>query len=255
MWPAAEGQRGVPDAAKPVGTVDGPLVFETFKADWEVFQPDGHAPSAWAEFGGVPTNPCAADLKTPGPGDFILASTSKFQNLGEAGFGKLVGPLVAQNKTYVRYTTTFNQSEFNQNSCGSIVPPGKSCENRGVAGRVHRREDVVDRHDRYSKSRALLHPQGLAHGLDDGALLATTVGLVGIHIVQKTAFPAPMDMVVVRAIDNVPQSTPPNAGPRHSTAETVRRCRIVNPIPFPPPETVPAALQRRPGEADQPFDA
>jgi hypothetical protein len=114
VWPAAQGQRGAPDTGKPVGTVSGPLVFETFKADWEVFQPNGHAPSEWSQFGGVPSNPCQRDVPSPGSDDLILASISKFQNLGEAGFGNLVGPIVAQNKTYVRYMTSFNKIEFDQ---------------------------------------------------------------------------------------------------------------------------------------------
>jgi hypothetical protein len=39
VWPVQDGMRGVPDAAKSIGPVSGPLVFETFKNDWEVFQP------------------------------------------------------------------------------------------------------------------------------------------------------------------------------------------------------------------------
>src|ERR1700678_4422770 len=79
VWPAAQNQRGVADTSKTVGAVSGPLVFETFKADWELFQPDGHAPSPWSEFGGIPSNPCQADVTTPGFNDLILASITKFQ--------------------------------------------------------------------------------------------------------------------------------------------------------------------------------
>jgi hypothetical protein len=39
VWPAAQGQRGVSDAGKAVGTDSGPLVFETYEADWEVSNP------------------------------------------------------------------------------------------------------------------------------------------------------------------------------------------------------------------------
>jgi hypothetical protein len=45
VWPA--NRRGVPDATRKVGDVSSPLVFETLKNDWEVFQPAGGAPSAW----------------------------------------------------------------------------------------------------------------------------------------------------------------------------------------------------------------
>ena len=238
VWPAAGGQRGVPDAAKPVGTVDGPLVFETFKADWEVFQPDGHAPSAWAEFGGVPTNPCAADLKTPGPGDFILASISKFQNLGEAGFGKLVGPLVAQNKTYVRYTTTFNQTEFNRILADQLFLRANLAKTAALPdGSIDVKTSWIDMTD-IPKSGALLHPQGLAHGLDDGALLASDRRPGRDSYRSEDRVPAPMDMVVVRA-SRQRAAVDACQRPRHSTAGTSGDAGC-QPIPFPPPETVPA---------------
>ena len=63
MWPVENGVRGVPDTTKNIGPVSGPLVFETFKADWEVFQPspDGTspppAPAPWGSFAG--RNPCS----------------------------------------------------------------------------------------------------------------------------------------------------------------------------------------------------
>ena len=45
VWPVASGQRGVPDKTKTVGAI-GPRVFDTYKALWEVFHPDGSAPSS-----------------------------------------------------------------------------------------------------------------------------------------------------------------------------------------------------------------
>jgi hypothetical protein len=39
IWPAAQGQRGVPDKTQTNFSVSGPLVFETYKADWETFPP------------------------------------------------------------------------------------------------------------------------------------------------------------------------------------------------------------------------
>ena len=90
LWPVQNGQRGIPDAAKSV-TDRGPRVFETYKAQWEVFHPDGSAPAPWDQYDA--NNPCGA---TVGFGDMVLASFSKFSDLGQAGFGSLVGPLVAQ---------------------------------------------------------------------------------------------------------------------------------------------------------------
>src|SRR5438105_3641138 len=51
VWPTIEGQRGTADSSKRAGDVSTPLVFETFKQDWELFQPNGRAPSSnWNDF-------------------------------------------------------------------------------------------------------------------------------------------------------------------------------------------------------------
>src|SRR5947209_3082489 len=85
IWPAANGQRGVPDTGSTNFPVDRPLVFETYKADWESFPPPGSpnpppAPSSWTSFAGTAT-PCGASVNA-GWGDVVLASFSKFGNLG-----------------------------------------------------------------------------------------------------------------------------------------------------------------------------
>ena len=110
VWPALNGQRGQPD---PGQTVDGagPRVFETFKALEEVFHSDGSAPSGWNQFDPVQYNSCGIAATW---GDMTLGSFSKFSNVGEAGFGTLVGPLIARNQTYVRFLTAYNQTEFDQ---------------------------------------------------------------------------------------------------------------------------------------------
>src|SRR5262245_24815414 len=45
VWPAAPGHRGEPAVGKKISD-RGPLVFETYKALWEVFHRDGSAPGA-----------------------------------------------------------------------------------------------------------------------------------------------------------------------------------------------------------------
>jgi hypothetical protein len=109
VWPAKADERGIPDATAKLSDKGRPLVFETFKSDWEIFQPQGATPATWNSVAG--TNPCKlADLSS---NDLVLAAFSKFDNLGQAGFGPpLVGQLVAQNRTYVRYQTAFNKIEF-----------------------------------------------------------------------------------------------------------------------------------------------
>jgi len=240
VWPAAQGQRGVPDTSKTVGVVSGPLVFETFKADWEVFQPDGHAPSPWSEFGGIPSNPCRADVTTPGFNDLILASITKFQNLGQAGFGKLVGPLIAQNKTYVRYLTSFNQSEFDQISnrqwyLRSNLKNGVSFSSGSIDVKTSWIDMTsVPQPERFYTRKAWLMD------ISTGRCSETTVGLVGMHIVQKTDSRPQWIWSSFEHIDNVPQATPPNAGSTTFNNGAGQPMPTANPIPFPPPETPPS---------------
>ncbi len=112
VWPAQiqNNQRGVPDTSQTVGGT-GPRVFETYKALWEVFHADGSAPVAWNQNEPATMNACS---QLAASGALVLASFSKFSDLGQAGFGSLVGPLVAQNTTYVSYLTAYNQIEFDQ---------------------------------------------------------------------------------------------------------------------------------------------
>ena len=120
VWPVQQGQRGVPDTGQSIGPVSGPLVFETLKADWEVFQPSARRNQPAARSVCL-EQLCGSESSAPnfgasnvGFGDMVLASFSKYGNLGEAGFGNLVGPLPTQYGTYTRYFTAFNQTEFQQ---------------------------------------------------------------------------------------------------------------------------------------------
>ena len=110
VWPALEGERGVPD---PKQTVDGsgPRVFETYKALYEMFHNDGSAPAPWNDFDPAGYNPCDVAIRW---GDLTLGSFSRFSDLGQPGFGSLAGPLVAQNTTYVRFLTAYNIVEYKQ---------------------------------------------------------------------------------------------------------------------------------------------
>src|SRR5262249_50140308 len=85
-WPALSGQRGVPDRNQPITATDRPLVFETYKADWETFQPGGVPPSEFNSNASFWTsNPTQSPCPQAKPGDFLLAPVSKFRNVGLAG--------------------------------------------------------------------------------------------------------------------------------------------------------------------------
>src|SRR5208283_58008 len=241
VWPALRGQRGVPDTAKPVGTTGVPLVFETFKADWEVFQPNGEAPSPWEVFGGVSANPCASAVPAPGFNDFLLASVTKFGNLGEAGFGNLVGSLVAQNKTYVRYLAAFNRTEFDKIMklkwfLRENLQPGLTFDN----GSVDIKTSWIDMANIAHPERFYTRKAWVKDPKTEACTL-TTVGLVGMHIVQKTPTRPQWIWSSFEHRDNVAQSNPENIGPLTlNNGDANQPMPASNPVPFPPPESPPA---------------
>jgi hypothetical protein len=285
LWPAQQGMRGVPDMSQKIGPVSGPRVFETFKADWEVFQPsaDGTspppAPSPWNSYAGQ--SPCShirvPDLVgfgagkafaypvfgtrdiafTPniGFGDVVLASFSKFGNLGEAGFGDLVGLLPAQNGTYTRYSTYFNKTEFDQ-ILGQGLYLRSKLPNLGVTfqnGSIDLKAAWIDMTNvknperYYTRTAWVLNP----FTTPNPTCRQIVVGLVGLHIVQKTPSRPQWIWSTFEQIDNVPGATAPKQLdcpldlPPSATSFTYNNgdgppMPLANPDPWPPTSATPA---------------
>lgn len=241
VWPAQHGQRGVPDVNKEIFPVSEPLVFETYKADWEIFQPssDGTspppAPSPWNSYAG--SKPCSIFVKVPifGPtidqqssipriglmsivdaplnigfGDLVLGSFSKFSHLTQAGFGNLVGPLPAQNGTYTLYQTGFNKVGFDQILgqqlyLRSNLPTTNTIFQNGAINIKAAWIDMthVANPERYYTRKAwVLNP----FSTSTPTCTEITVGLVGLHIVMKTPSRPQWIWSTFEQIDNVPPS-------------------------------------------------
>ena len=247
VWPVQQGQRGVPDPGQSIGPVSGPLVFETLKADWEVFQKppaDGTspppAPSAWNSYEGQ--NPCSQYGATNvGFGDMVLASFSKYGNLGEAGFGNLVGPLPTQYGTYTRYFTAFNQTEFQQ-ILGQNLYLRSNLPASGVTfqpGALDLKAAWIDMTNvpnperYYTRTAWVMNP----FTTPDPTCTEITVGLVGLHIVQKTPSRPQWIWSTFEQIDNVPGGA--SQGPFTYNNGTAQPPPITantnNPNPWPPP--------------------
>ncbi len=194
VWPAAKGQRGVPDHAKDI-VAAGPRVFETYKSLWEIFHDDGSAPNAdFNSAGAAVDNACRVDA---GFGGVVLASKNGIDDIGQAGIGELLGPLVAQNGRYVRYQTLYNRVEFDEivrnkfylRSNLPVVPsprpdkPVFQFANGSVAIKAAWLDMAgISRARRkrfYTRSAIVKDPA-------TGKCSSVTVGLVGLHIVQKT---------------------------------------------------------------------
>lgn len=230
VWPAQQDQRGVANASLPVGTTSGPLVFETLKADWEIFQPSGAAPSDWNSFSGKV--PCSN--QNVGFNDLVLSSFTKFGNVGEAGRGNLVGPLVAQNNTYVRYLTAFNKTEFDK-----ILSQKLYLRANLNTPNFQFDSGALDVKSAWVDMTGIAHPERYytrtAQVLDtvSGNCSQKTVGLVGLHIVQKTPSRPQWIWSTFEQVDNIPQDGAVSPFPFNDGTGTPMPDD--NPIGFPPP--------------------
>lgn len=210
VWPSRSGQRGVPDTTKTIAQDDVPLVFETYKSDWETFQPGGVAPVAFNN--DAATSPCSGAK----PGDFVLASVTKFGtvgNVGEAGIGDLVSVLVSQNGKFVRYLAAYNQLEFDEILAHAWYLAANLPQNQNPQGpAIHFPVGSVDIKSSWIDMTNIPHPERfhkrLAWVMDPISGLCgsapITVGLVGLHIVQKTSSRPQWIWSTFEQVDNVP---------------------------------------------------
>jgi hypothetical protein len=247
VWPALSGQRGVPDRGQSLAAIGVPLVFETYKADWETFQPNGTPPSVWNSNTTVWTsNPSQSPCAGAKPGDFLLAPVSKFGNVGLAGVGDLVSVLIAQNGTFVRYLAAYNQTEFNQILAGQLFLAANLPQNQTPVGSpIVFQNGSVDIKSSWIDMTNVANPgryhTRLAWLIDpiSGQCSQTpvTVGLVGLHIVQKTPSRPQWIWSTFEQIDNVPQpSYVPPTPPTRPTQTFAFNDGTNTPMPstFPP---------------------
>jgi hypothetical protein len=212
---SSSSQRGMPDATKTIADNSGSLVFETYKADWETFQPNGATPSAFTSYTSTPPCPNAK------PGDFVLGHATKFGNVGEAGVGNLVSVLVSQNGKFVRYLAAYNQTEFNrilssQYYLASSLPQNQTPVGPPIVfpnGSVDIKSSWIDMTGVAPQEQERFHTRNawLQDPISGSCGTAPVlVGLVGLHIVQKTPTRPQWIWSTFEQIDNVP---PPNYVP------------------------------------------
>jgi len=185
--------------------------FENFKAMWEVFHEDGSAPSSEAKY-----NACAAQTK---PGDMVLASFSGFGDIGQAGDGALLPPLVAQNGRYVHYLESYNEIAYshiltNQWYLRSHLPevPVPRSQVPPVqfpSGSIAVKTAWVEMTGfTEAQSRRFYTRTALVRNPATGHCSAEKVGLLGIHIIQKTPSRPQWIWSSFEQVDNVPPAEP-----------------------------------------------
>ena len=220
VWPAASGQRGTPDLNQTAASGGWPRVFETYKATWEVFHADATGkldfstpPADWNQYDQGKFNACQVEAHF---GDLILASFSKYSDMGQASFVDQGqdGPLIAQNGTYVHYETGYSRLEFNQIQAQKLYLPATP--------------DATFPFGSVSVKSAWMEMKGIAHPeryyVRDAWVLdpdpdpkarchKKQVGLIGLHIVQKTPTRQQWIWSSFEQVDNVPEIPPDPLGP------------------------------------------
>jgi hypothetical protein len=218
-WPARTSasspySRGIADTTKRYGDTTGPLVWQTLKSDYELFLPGGATPAAWNSYNSP--SPCGGTLI---PYQTILASFDKYHGFNQAGFGVDAGPLISQNAQYVRYETRVNMPEYNfilnpgspwpgplylaKNLPNGTIPalkfPTGSIEIkagwRNLAGVPPAQQATY-----FQTQAQLLDPVS-------GICSSATLGLVALHIINKTAKFPNWVWSTFEHIDNVPAIT------------------------------------------------
>lgn len=240
-WPAAASPRGAPNqpnnSAVFLGAAAGgqPVVWGTYKEDFELFDQGSNRPTAW-ESSTIPVNPCGDVPVQPeqklfvrySKGDSVIQGDSVVQIENQA----FSYPLIDQKLNYAVYEVRFNQSQYdfvrgadgdpaswlylvkNLAAKEPVQMPASSPPSTQGAIMVKAAWKVlvqgVDDPSRYYAVSSLV--------LDPLTKKCTTqqVGLVGFHIAQKLKDFPQWIWSTFEQVDNVPPASGPVSGQRYS---------------------------------------
>ena len=241
--PAKPGMRGVPDEAKKIGDLSDPgakIVWRTWKADYELFQPEGTEPTEWASFDGLTP---WRELAFEGSGrTMILGSFFSFRDFNQAGNGRFGGPLVAQNRTYIRFEMRLNRVEFDFIRDQQLYRQARLASAGGPRLRFPNSSVAVKAAWKIIKEEELPAAQGRYYLVDAMVLDPLThtckmqkMGLVGLHIVQKTRTRPQWVWSSFEQIDNVPEPGAPLVPGRRFSLNDSSSPQVLDPAIPPPP--------------------
>jgi hypothetical protein len=236
-WTASKSMRGQPDTNVPASKFGEPLdpgrtVWETYKEAAEVFLPDAKNPGPW--------NSPLSDIRN------YDGQESKFEpdpplDLSSVGQASLGHPwLTAQSRILTLYDRRMNEDEFNyivQNklydatvqqtfavSPGINLPDGTANTSQyGPLGAIETKAAWIElprKEDwkRFKIARANVCYPSTAGGKCSVYKKNVVVGLVGLHIIHKTALGQQFIWATFEHIDNAPNQTEVASGklPRSS---------------------------------------
>jgi hypothetical protein len=205
-WPPASAGQPAPG---PIGkTGDNPTVWETYMADSQVFQPGAAAPSPWGTPQPIPSFCPVPPAALKGKIGKVLALVAKGDVQDEFMEAFTMSPLIDVNGKYTRYEIRMNQVEFNKILQGSSdAPPAKpwyipanqvapisfpagvyqTDQIGSVEVKAAWRQISQSQASRYHTAWAYItYAPGSDH-LNSKCAGPFLMGLVGLHIIHKTA--------------------------------------------------------------------
>ncbi len=221
-WPALPGQRGVPDWKKKIGQ-SGDAVWNTWKRPGEVFLADGRKPAGWNQIGDSLPSECRQ--AGAAPGDYWVQRVTKVPGNSDNDAMRRAkeavgGTLTDQHGNLARFDVRLNKVEFDnilakvyyntqgQDSATVIAFPAGVMEVK-AAWRELTDSDTPQIRARFFHRTAWIYTP--ASGTQPPSCIQSEVGLVGLHIAEKTASRPEWTWATFEQIDNVPPFTPPGA--------------------------------------------
>jgi hypothetical protein len=249
-WPAKPldtAGRGQADTDKHFGDAADRVIWETWKADYELFQeePETNVPTEWKSL----------DARTPCPGvnptgsgkERILAAFTKFGDFNQATFTGFGSPLVARNHTYVRYEIRLNEEEFgflwkNHYYLRSELEKATAAAAKKFEFDLQSIEvkaswlEVLPGKEADAKAR-LYTTTAKVYDPIANVCRPKLMALVGLHLVQKTKLCPEWIWSSFEHVDNVPPEPPPakpDPAGNYSFNDTTA-VQQVQPVNMPPP--------------------
>jgi hypothetical protein len=241
-WPAKPGIRGVPDETKKIGDYSAPgakVVWGTWKTEGELFQAGLEFPNGSSLSGAAPSDDApSADSRR----SMVIGSFSNFRDFNQAGNGRLGGPLVAQNHTYVRFQVRLNPVEFDfirdllldgRLKWPAADAPKLRFPNNSIAvkaaWKIIKEEELPAAQSRYYLVDAMvLDPM-------TNTCKMQKMGLVGLHIVQKTLRRPQWVWSSFEQVDNVPEPGTASSMGRRLSFNDPSKPQVLDPASAPLP--------------------
>lgn len=201
VWPSSIAHRGKADKTREITAKDRPLVFETYKSDWETFPASKIRPLGWQEHArAAPVCTNQSTMESLDERSLVLAASHKFRNLDQrfedptGEFKDVVHVVVAQNGSLVRYLTAFGESAFNailENELYKPVGVPYSDEistqrTRLPLGSVAIKTAWIELDENIPDHSRFYFREALVQEPFSGTCHPKKVGLVGFHIAHKT---------------------------------------------------------------------